>query len=142
MKKLIYLYHTRPDIAFAISVVSYDIHSPKEAHLKTVYKICKYLKWLPSILQEEWSHKLRDLHWCRLDWLRYYTIVFENLVMWRSKKWNVVVKSIVEVEFRTIAQRILKGLWLKKLLMELYIVTARQPSVFSLIRFNMTKQNM
>ena len=42
--KFIYLSHTRPDIAFAVSVVSQHIHSPKESHREVVYKILKYLK--------------------------------------------------------------------------------------------------
>ena len=40
----IYLSHTRPDIAFAVSVVSQYMHSPKESHLEAVYKILRYLK--------------------------------------------------------------------------------------------------
>ena len=31
--RLIYLSHTRPDIAYAVSVISQFMHSPKEAHL-------------------------------------------------------------------------------------------------------------
>ena len=42
--RLIYLSHTRPNIAFAVSVVSQYMHSPKESHLKAAYKILKYLK--------------------------------------------------------------------------------------------------
>ena len=45
--RLIYLSHTRPDIAFAVSVVSQYMHSPKESHLEVVYKILKYLKCSP-----------------------------------------------------------------------------------------------
>ena len=46
--KLIYLSHTRPDIAFAVSIVSQHMHSPREAHLEAVYKILKYLKGSPG----------------------------------------------------------------------------------------------
>ena len=41
--RLIYLSHTRPNIAFAITVVSQYMHSPKESHLEVVHKILKYL---------------------------------------------------------------------------------------------------
>ena len=37
--KLIYLSHTRPDIAYAVSVVSQFMHDPKERHLQAVDKI-------------------------------------------------------------------------------------------------------
>ena len=35
--KLIYLSYTRPDIAYAVSVVSQFMHSPKECHLEVVH---------------------------------------------------------------------------------------------------------
>ena len=35
--KLIYLSHTRPDIAFAVSLVSQFMHSPKREHLEATY---------------------------------------------------------------------------------------------------------
>ncbi|RVW43692.1 Retrovirus-related Pol polyprotein from transposon RE1 [Vitis vinifera] len=42
--KLIYLSHSRSDIAFAVSVVSQYMHAPCEEHVKTVYRILNYLK--------------------------------------------------------------------------------------------------
>ena len=45
--RLICLSHTRPDIAFAVSVVSQYMHSPKESHLEAVYEILRYLKGSP-----------------------------------------------------------------------------------------------
>ena len=35
--KLIYLSYTRPDIAYAMSVVSQFMHSPRECHLEVVH---------------------------------------------------------------------------------------------------------
>ncbi|KAH9685670.1 hypothetical protein KPL70_014046 [Citrus sinensis] len=46
--KLIYLSHTRPDIAFAVSVVSQYMHSPYVEHLEAVHKILRYLKSTPG----------------------------------------------------------------------------------------------
>ncbi|KAL6323474.1 hypothetical protein AAG906_039046 [Vitis piasezkii] len=45
--RLIYLSHTKPNIAFVVSVVSQYMHSPKESHLEAVYKILRYLKGSP-----------------------------------------------------------------------------------------------
>ena len=42
--KFIYLSHTRPDIAFAVSVVSQYMHAPCEEHLKAMSQIFRYLK--------------------------------------------------------------------------------------------------
>jgi Reverse transcriptase (RNA-dependent DNA polymerase) len=41
--KLICLAHTRPDIAYAVSIVSQFMHSPKEEHLEAVMRILRYL---------------------------------------------------------------------------------------------------
>uniref|UniRef100_A0A6N2KJR5 Reverse transcriptase Ty1/copia-type domain-containing protein n=1 Tax=Salix viminalis TaxID=40686 RepID=A0A6N2KJR5_SALVM len=46
--KLIYLSHTRPDIAYAVSVVSQFMHSPGEEHMEAVYRILRYLKSAPG----------------------------------------------------------------------------------------------
>ncbi|RVW35444.1 Retrovirus-related Pol polyprotein from transposon RE1 [Vitis vinifera] len=79
--RLIYLSHTRPNIAFAVSVVSQYMHSPKESHLKAAYKILKYLKGSPG----------RGLFFKKND------------ITWRSKKQSEVARSSAEVEFRAVA---------------------------------------
>ena len=45
--KLIYLSHTGPDIAYAVSVVSQFMHNPNEVHLQATYRILHYLKAVP-----------------------------------------------------------------------------------------------
>ena len=45
--KLIYLSHTRLDIAFAVSMVSQFMHSPSKEHLEAAYRILRYLKSSP-----------------------------------------------------------------------------------------------
>ncbi|CAA7404778.1 unnamed protein product [Spirodela intermedia] len=42
--QFIYLHHTRPDIAFAVGIISQFIHDPREPHLQAVHKILSYLK--------------------------------------------------------------------------------------------------
>ena len=130
--KLIYLSHTRLDIAFAVSVVSQFMHSPRESHQEAVFRILRYLKSAPG----------KGLHFARHDHLRveaytdadwagsitdrrstsgYCTFVGGNLVTWRSKKQNVVARSSAEAEFRAMAQGICELLWIKSLLKDLKI---------------------
>ena len=45
--RLIYFSHTRPDIDFLVSVVSWFMNSPTEKHLEAVYRILRYLKMTP-----------------------------------------------------------------------------------------------
>ena len=42
--KLIYLNHTRPDIAFSVGVLNRFMNSPKKSHLEAAYKVLAYLK--------------------------------------------------------------------------------------------------
>ena len=44
VRKLICLAHTRPDIAYSISVISQFMHDPKEVHLQVIYRVLHYLK--------------------------------------------------------------------------------------------------
>jgi Reverse transcriptase (RNA-dependent DNA polymerase) len=45
---LIYLTHTRPDISYAMSVVSRYMHDSRVSHQKAVYQILRYLKGCPG----------------------------------------------------------------------------------------------
>ncbi|XP_041999826.1 uncharacterized mitochondrial protein AtMg00240-like [Salvia splendens] len=42
--KLIYLSHTRPDITYAVGIVSQFMHKPQEDHMEAALKIVRYLK--------------------------------------------------------------------------------------------------
>ena len=129
---MIYLSHTRPDIAFVESVGSQYMHSPKESHLEAVHKILRYLKGSLRrglFFKKSDSKKVEiytDADWVgstddRRSTIGYCTYVWGNLVTWRSKKQSVVVRSSAEAEFRAVAQGMCEGLWLQKLLEELCI---------------------
>ncbi|PON40426.1 Ribonuclease H-like domain containing protein, partial [Parasponia andersonii] len=128
--RLIYLSHTRPDIAFPVSVVSQFMHSPKNCHLGAVYRILRYLKGTPGkglffgknekkgveiYTDADWAGSTVD----RRSTSGYCTQVWGNLVTWRSKKQSVVARSSAEAEFRAVAQGICEGMWLTRLLKEL-----------------------
>ncbi|CAN1791793.1 Retrovirus-related Pol polyprotein from transposon TNT 1-94, partial [Linum perenne] len=128
--KLIYLAHTRPDIAFSVSIVSQHMHSPTEEHMEAVIRILRYLKTTPGQgLLFQKSHKRNievytDASWAselteRRSTTGYCSYVFGNLVTWRSKKQNVVSRSSAESEYRSLAQGICEGIWLKRVLQDL-----------------------
>ena len=48
VEKLIYLFHTIPDIAYAVNVVSQFMHDPKKPHMDVVEQILRYLKSTPG----------------------------------------------------------------------------------------------
>ncbi|RVW69129.1 Retrovirus-related Pol polyprotein from transposon RE1 [Vitis vinifera] len=94
--------HTRPDLAYALSVVSQYMHNPEEQHMNAVL--------------------LDD----RRSTFGYFTFVGGNLVTWKSKKQNVVARSSAEAEFRGMALGLCEALWLRLLLQDLGYLS-RQP---------------
>ncbi|KAM0029928.1 putative RNA-directed DNA polymerase [Helianthus debilis subsp. tardiflorus] len=128
--KLIYLSHTRPDIAYAVGVVSQFMHQPQVAHMDAVWRIIRYLKGTAGhgVLFQPNKH-LRIQAYTDADWAGdkgdrkstsgYFTLVGGNLVTWRSKKQKVVALSSAEAEFRGIARGLAEVLWIRKLLTEI-----------------------
>ncbi|RVW88140.1 Retrovirus-related Pol polyprotein from transposon RE1 [Vitis vinifera] len=130
--RLIYLSHTRPDISFAVSMVSQFMNNPTEEHQEAVYRILRYLKMTPGkglffkrvasrdveiFSNADWAGSLTD----RRSTSGYCTYVWGNLVTWRSKKQSVVARSSAEAEVRAMAHGICEGIWLKRLLEELQL---------------------
>ncbi|KAG8497290.1 hypothetical protein CXB51_008531 [Gossypium anomalum] len=108
--KLIYLSHTRPDIAFGVSVISQFMHAPREKHLEAAYRILRYLKGTP-----DWAGAVND----RRSTSGYCSYVWGNLVTCRSKKQSVVARSSAESEYRALSHGICEGIWLQRLMGEL-----------------------
>ena len=130
--RLIYLSHTRPDIAFAVSLVSQFMHQPKEAHLQAALRIVQYLKGTPGrgiLFKRNKSVSLEaytDADYAgsvvdRRSTTGYCTFLGGNLVTWKSKKQSVVARSSAKAEFRAMAQGICELLWLKIILEDLKI---------------------
>jgi hypothetical protein len=128
-----YLCHTRPDISYAVSVVSRYMHDPRIGHMEVVYRILRYLKGTPG--RGLWFRKNEHLNlegYCDVDWASsrddrrstssYCVFVGGNLVSWRSKKQAVVARSTAEAEYRAIALSLCEMLWLKLLLKELWLL--------------------
>ena len=67
--RLIYLCHTRPDISFAVSVVSRYMHDPRDGHLEAAQRILRYLKGTPG--KGLWFKSNGHLNvdgYCDADW--------------------------------------------------------------------------
>ena len=130
--KLIYLTHTRPDISFAVSIVSQFLSNPSEVHMEAVHRILRYIKKDPGRGLMFTKSPKRDLEvYTDADWAGspidrkstsgLCSYVWGNLVTWRSKKQQVVARSSAEAEFRALAQGICEGIWLRRLLGELQV---------------------
>jgi reverse transcriptase-like protein len=89
--KLIYLAHTRPDIAYAVGVVSRFMHKPRVQHMEAVLRIPRYLKGTSGrgVLYQKHGHldltAYTDADWAgdrddRKSTSGYFTLVGGNLV--------------------------------------------------------------
>ena len=139
--KLIYLSHTRPDIAYAVSLVSQFMHNPSEEHMETVMRIIRYLKGTPGkgiqflrnghldvmgYTDADWAGNVTD----RRSTSGYFTFVGGNLVTWRSKKQNIVALSSAESELKGVVKGICELMWLKKLMTELGFPPNKEMDLF------------
>jgi hypothetical protein len=139
--KLIYLSHTCPDIAYAVSVVSQFMHNPSEDHMDAVVRILRYLKGSPGngLMFSKNSH-LKINGYTDADWAGsisdrksisgYFMFVGGNLVTWRSKKQKVVALSSAEAEFHGMAKGLCQLLWIRRLLIELGFAPTSEMELF------------
>ncbi|KAL0419489.1 UNVERIFIED_CONTAM: Retrovirus-related Pol polyprotein from transposon RE2 [Sesamum radiatum] len=109
--KLIYLTVTRPDISFAVGLVSQFMDKPRSVHWEAALRILKYIKASPGkeLLFKRHGHVKIEVYSDadyagskddRKSTSGYYTYVGGNLVTWYSKKQTTVARSSAEAEYR------------------------------------------
>ncbi|RDX85859.1 putative helicase CHR10, partial [Mucuna pruriens] len=107
--KLIYLTITRPDISFAVGVVSQFMQASCVDHWAAVLCILIYIKKTPG--QGSPIDRRSTTGFC--------ISIGENVVFWKSKKQNTVAHSNAEVEYRAMTSATCELIWVKQLIQEL-----------------------
>lgn len=128
--RLLYLTVTRPDITFAVNMLSQFLSRPRQSHLDAAIRILRYLKMTPGqgiFLPADGDLTLRAF--CDADWggcvmtCRSSTGYFISLgglpISWRTKKQSVVARSSAEAEYRAMAATVCEIVWLRWLLDDL-----------------------
>ena len=127
--KLIYLTVTRPDISYAIRLLTQFVHEPRLVHWRSAFDVLAYIKapgkgliykkhghlQVEAYLDSSYASDKGD----KKSISGYCTYVGGNLVTWRSKMQSVVSQSNAEPEYRSMAQTACKLVWLSSLLSEL-----------------------
>ncbi|PRQ16261.1 putative RNA-directed DNA polymerase [Rosa chinensis] len=126
-----YLTITRPDIAFAVNLVSQFMSQPRVSHLIAVKRILRYVKGslghgLLFTPQRQPVHlsAYSDADWAGCPTSRrstsgYLVYLGSNLISWCSKKQPTVARSSAESEYRALAHASAETTWLGYLLYEL-----------------------
>ncbi|GJR99016.1 ribonuclease H-like domain-containing protein [Tanacetum coccineum] len=105
---------TLPNISYVVHYLSQFMHSHLRSHLKTAFKILRYLKSYPGL----GIHTVKDFGknlfaYSDADWAKcvvsrksvtgYCVFLNNSLVSWKSKKQNTLLKSSTEAEYRALA---------------------------------------
>jgi hypothetical protein len=128
--RLLYLQATRPDIAYAVNILSQFVSDPRQTHMEAVTRVLRYLKGSPGqgiLIPKEGGTNL--LAYCDSDWLGcpmtrrsrtgYLLLLGGAPVSWKTKKQSVVSKSSAEAEYRAMSNAVSEILWMRWLLSEL-----------------------
>ncbi|CAH9079866.1 unnamed protein product [Cuscuta europaea] len=126
-----YLTLTRPDITYAVHLVSQCMHAPRTTHMLAVKRIFRYLQgtidhglWLQQSVRPMCILAYSDADWAGCPDTSRSTTGFAvflgpNLVSWKSKKQPTVSKSSTEAEYRAIAYTVQDTLHIRSVLFEL-----------------------
>jgi Reverse transcriptase (RNA-dependent DNA polymerase)/Chromo (CHRromatin Organisation MOdifier) domain len=124
---------TRPDIAFAVGIVSRYMQKPGKLHWMAVKRIMRYLKGtsnygliyhkkdlekniiLEALCDSDWAGNIVD----RKSTTGYMTMLGETILSWKSGKQECVASSTLEAEYIAASTAAKEIIWLRKLMEEL-----------------------
>ena len=110
---LIYLTVTRPDISYAVGMVSKFMDAPRSVHYAAVLRILRYVKgtlYHGLHYSSRYSlelHAYSDANWTgdptdRCSITGFYFLLGIFLVSWHSKKQDVVSRSSIEAKYHVL----------------------------------------
>ncbi|XP_031277267.1 uncharacterized protein LOC116135691 [Pistacia vera] len=128
--RLIYITMTRPDISYAVQILSQFMHAPKQSHMDAAVKVLKYLKGCPGLgllLPRKGDLNITayyDSDWGSCPMTRRPLTGFcvklgESLISWKTKKQSTVSLSSAEAEYRAMAKTTCEITWILGLLRDL-----------------------
>ncbi|XP_004294137.1 PREDICTED: uncharacterized mitochondrial protein AtMg00810-like [Fragaria vesca subsp. vesca] len=131
--RLIYLTVSRPDITYAVHVLSRFMHQPRKSHMEAALRVIRYLKGAPGqglFFSSTSDLKLRA--YCDSDWgdcpltrrstTGYCVFLGPSLISWKSKRQKTVSLSSAEAEYHVMTGACCELTWLRYLLRDLGLI--------------------
>ncbi|XP_070003571.1 secreted RxLR effector protein 161-like [Nicotiana sylvestris] len=143
--KLLCLTATKPDISYAVQILSQFMQTPTRSHMDAATRVVRYLKQAPGmgvIMRRGPADALTGF--CDSDWaacpisrrsVSGYLVKFgDSLISWRSKKQHIVARSSAEAEYKSMASAVAEIVWLRGLFAELGTQFINQSSYFQIVK--------
>ena len=128
--RLIYLTHTRPDLTYAVGIVSRFMHCPSKQHFGAAKRILRYIAGTTSYgIWYSRKNKFELVGYSDSDWAgekedmkstsgNCFTLG-SGIVSWASKKQATVALSSTEAEYVAAAKAACQAIWLRRILSDL-----------------------
>lgn len=128
--KLIYLTVTRPDIVYAVHILTQFMQQPTTEHMLAAKHLLSYIAGNPGqgiLLASQSATRLTaycDSDWAGCPFSRRSTSGFcimlgDSPISWKTKKQTVVARSSAEAEYRSMALVSCEVTWLSTLLLDM-----------------------
>ncbi|KAE8660144.1 hypothetical protein F3Y22_tig00116958pilonHSYRG00159 [Hibiscus syriacus] len=128
---LIYLTLTRPDISYAVGVMSWYMQNPKKPHLEAVRRILRYVKnTIDYGLLYKKGEDCKLVGYCDADYAGdhdtrrsttgYVFKLGSGTISWCSKRQSTISLSTTEAEYRAAIMAAQESTWLIQLMNNLY----------------------
>lgn len=138
---LMYLTATRPDIQYAVSILSRFLHCAAKEHLTAAKRVLRYLKGTQSygvkfkavpemklvgFVDSDWGGSVEDMK----STTGFCFSLGSGCFSWSSKKQEVVAQSTAEAEFVAATAAAKHAVWLRKLLCDLGLQEKRSTVLY------------
>lgn len=135
--KLIYLTNTRPDLAYAVGILSRFMSAPQQNHLDAARHVLRYIKstsdfglfYPRSTTLSLTGYTDFDHAACKDTRRSIGAYLFQfagGTVTWSSKRQSTISQSTTEAEYRALSEGAREAVFLKRLLQELNVTTDAQ----------------
>jgi hypothetical protein len=138
---LMYLTATRPDIMYAVSLLSRYMHCASEIHFQAAKRILRYVKGTVDYgIRFNQVQNFRLLGYSDSDWAGcvddmrstsgYCFTLGSGVFSWCSKKQEVIAQSTAEAEYIAVVAAVNQTLWIRKLMIDLHMEQIECTQIF------------